>query len=213
MCCFTPPQILRTLDTFPSDQGKFRVSLLPCTLSPPPPCTLCFHHYAAIYPHHHTLCPHHCIAPSAATAILPSTTTATLPLLLLPLPLPPPALHPLCASPSAPQPLLSAPLAISPTKPSRPLGPLLHSLSHRLAALDPPTSSLHTLYRPLTLPSLPHSPTCRLAAAASLLSLACAVSAVLDPRPQTPHLPLPHCLTASDHLLSYLSLVRTVSAT
>ena len=149
---FTPPQILRTLDAFPSDQGKFRVSPLPCTLSPPPPRALCFHHYAAIYPHHHTLCPHRCIAPSAATAIPPSTTTATLPLLLLPLPLP--ALHPLCASPSAPQPLLSAPLAVPlPTKPSRPLGPLSHSLSHRLAASDPPTSPSRTLYQPLRLPS------------------------------------------------------------
>ena len=28
---FTPPQILRTLDTFPSDQGKFRVSFLVTT--------------------------------------------------------------------------------------------------------------------------------------------------------------------------------------
>ncbi len=27
LCCFTPPQILHTLDVFPSNQGKFRVSL------------------------------------------------------------------------------------------------------------------------------------------------------------------------------------------
>src|SRR6266702_2898256 len=31
LCCFTPPQILCTLDAFPSDQGKFRVSFLVTT--------------------------------------------------------------------------------------------------------------------------------------------------------------------------------------
>src|SRR6266702_8683368 len=34
LCHFTPPQILRTLDAFPSDQGKFRVSMPPLALVP-----------------------------------------------------------------------------------------------------------------------------------------------------------------------------------